>query len=120
MVLSTWDDGVWDSSIWDGSIVIVDDDTHDGKYLKKQFDEDAEKARIRKNQIIQAYEHLVEGRPEIVQEITESVMGENAKPVVSQGMPFMDFDKLIADLDKTEQLWNAYLEMDDEEVVLLI
>jgi hypothetical protein len=120
MVLSTWDSGDWDSAVWDGSVVIIDVDTHDGKYLKKRFDKDAERARARKNQIIQAYERLVEGRPEIVQEITESVMGKDAKPVATRAMPIMDFDKLIANLDRTEQLWNAYLEMDDEEVVLLI
>ena len=106
------------------TIQIILADTHDGKYhhkrVKERFDEDAEKARLRKAQIIQAYEHLVEGRPELVQEITEAVMGEDAKPASIQAVQAIDFDKLLANLDRAEQLWAAYLELDDEEVLLLI
>lgn len=105
-------------------IQIILADTHDGKYhdkrLKKRFAEDNEKARLRKAQIIQAYEHLVEGRPEFVQEITEAVMGKDAKPTSTKTAPSIDFDKLLANLDRAEQLWAAYIEMDDEEVLLLI
>jgi len=106
-------------------IQIIPADMHDGKFhqdkrLKKRFDEDTEKARLRKAQIIQAYEHLVEGRPELVQEITEAVMGEDAKPALPNSAPAIDFDKLLANLDRAEQLWAAYLELDDEEVLLLI
>jgi len=105
-------------------IQIIPADTHDGKYhdkrLKKRFADDNEKARLRKAQIIQAYEHLVEGRPELVQEITEAVMGEDAKPALPNAAPAIDFDKLLANLDRAEQLWAAYLELDDEEVLLLI
>tara|TARA_R110000868_G_scaffold52572_1_gene165893 strand:+ start:27 stop:392 length:366 start_codon:yes stop_codon:yes gene_type:complete len=106
------------------STQIILADTHDGKYhdkrLKKRFADDNNKARLRRAQIVQAYEHLVEGRPELIQEINEAVMGKDAKPATAQAAPAIDFDKLLANLDRAEQLWAAYIEMDDEEVLLLI
>jgi len=37
-----------------------------------------------------------------------------------QSTPSIDFDKFLKDLDRVERLWNEYLEMEDEDLMVLL
>ena len=92
-------------------------DTHDGDYLKKKFEDEANRARRKKSNIIHAYERLVEGKSEIVEEIVAPFVMQTKRITK---VPRIDFDKLLGDFDRIEALWEAYIEMDDMEVVALL
>ena len=104
--------------------IIVVDDTHDGDYhkkLKKRFDKENQRLKRKRDDVIAAYERIVEGKPELAKELTAG-FEVKAKSSKSSGksLPSIDFDKLINDLDRTEQLWNEYLEMEDEDLMVLL
>lgn len=99
-------------------IVVIDTHDGDGKRRRKRFDEDNEARRRRRAQIQGAYETLLEDRPEVV----ESIVAPFTKPAVkaSAAATTVDWNALLDDLDAVERLYAAYLEMDDEEVLLLL
>ena len=105
--------------------IIVVDDTHDGDYIKKRkklFDEEIQRVARRREDIIAAYERIVEGKPEIAKEL---VAGFEAKPKNKDNKnqvlrPRIDFDKFAKDLDRVERLWNLYLEIEDEDLLVLL
>ena len=78
-------------------------------------DDDMER---RRKDIIEAFEVLVEGKDPIVEEIVEEFTVAKATPSVTK--PRIDYDKLLRNLDAVERLWNAYIDMDDEEILLLL
>jgi hypothetical protein len=117
MALGGWDVGTWDDAVWDGSLILVGDDTHDGKYLKKQFDEEKRRYAKRRKDIIAAYERVVEDKPEIAKEIVKPFVKAEAEKLSS---PQIDFDKLLANIDETERLWATFLEMDDEDILVMM
>lgn len=92
-------------------------DTHDGDYFKKKFEKEKSKAKRKRQEIVQAYERLVEGKPDVAEQIAAPYI---KPPNKKRPEPFINFDKLLADVDLAEQLWQAYIEMDDEEVLLLL
>lgn len=102
--------------------IVVIDDTHDGdhrKRLKKRFDDEVAKTKKKRSDVILAYERIVEGRPDLAKEITKgfeiATVGPQNTSVIT-----VDFDKLINDLARVELLWNEYLEMEDEDVMVLL
>jgi len=98
-------------------IVVID--THDGdEKRRKRFDDDTEARKRRRAQIQEAYETLLEDRPQVV----EAIVAPFTKPAAkaSTAAPSLDFDALLNDLEAAEMLYAAYLEMDDEEVLLLL
>jgi len=97
--------------------VIIIDDTHDGDYQEKKFKKEQAKAAHKRADIVQAYEQLVEGRPNVAEEIAAPYL---EPPNKTFAKPTINYDKLLADTDRAEKLWRAYLEMDDEEVLLLL
>ena len=97
------------------------DDTHDGDYKGKRFAEEREKKEKRKKELIDLYERVVEGRPEVAAQIVEPYVktkarGQESAPLVKQ----VDFDKLMRDIAKVEALYAEHIEMDDEEVLALL
>lgn len=97
------------------------DDTHDGDYKGKRFAEEREKKEKRKRELINLYERVVEGRPEVAAQIVEPYVktkarGQESAPLVKQ----VDFDKLMRDIAKVEALYAEHIEMDDEEVLALL
>ena len=92
-------------------------DTHDGDYHKKKFAEDKARSKRKKAEIIQAYERLVEGKPDVAEEIAAPYI---KPPNNKRHEPFINYDKLFADVARAEQLWQAYIDMDDEEVLMLL
>jgi uncharacterized protein YPO0396 len=122
MALSFWDNATWDEAIWDSTILL--DDTHDGDYHKKlqeKFDKENQRLKQKREDIIAAYERIVEGKPALAKELTAGfeVIGKSSKNA-DKSLLSVDFDKLINDLDRTERLWNEYLEMEDEDLMVLL
>lgn len=100
--------------------IIVIGDTHDGDYKKrhkKLIDDERDQRRKRRESIIHAYERLVEGKPEVAEEIVAPFVKPATK---KRAEPELDFDRLLASVTRTEALWRAYLDMDDEEVLMLL
>ena len=104
--------------------IIIVDDTHDGDYhkkLKKQFDEENQRLKRKRDDVIAAYERIVEGKPDLAKELTAGfeVKAKSSK-VIAKSLPSIDFDKFIKDLDRVERLWGEYLEMEDEDLMVLL
>ena len=100
-------------------VPILIDDTHDGIFRKKLDEEYRQKNLRRKESIIDAYERLVEGKVDIVDEIIAEFSVKPKKNVKS-AIPQINFDKLMQHVDKVEALWDAYLEMDDEDILVMM
>jgi len=104
--------------------IIIVDDTHDGNYhkkLKKRFDEDNQRLKQKRKDIIAAYERIVEGKPALAKQLIAGfeVKDKNTNNK-GQLTPSIDFDKFLKDLDRVDRLWNEYLEMEDEDLMVLL
>ena len=98
-------------------IVVID--THDGDVRRKRrVKEEVEERELRRQQIIAAYEHLVEGKPLVAESIVEEF--KVAGPISERVEARVDWDRLLANIDAVERLYAAYLDMDDEDVLLLL
>ena len=98
---------------------IIVDDTHDGDYLPRKFKRERDERNKRKRDIINAYEVLVEGKSPVIEEL----IAQYAEPQTKQSRataPRLNIDKLMQSADAIERLWNAYIDMDDEEILLLL
>lgn len=98
-------------------IVLID--THDGdkgKRQKKRWDDEQAARERHKAQIVDVYEQLVEGRPAVAEQIVAPYIQKETQST----QPAVDFDRLLADVDRIERLYREYQEMDDEEVLLLL
>ena len=109
-----WDTGTWDEATWDYVTPLIDVG-HDGDYLKKKFAKEVADAARRKAEIVYAFERIVEGRPEAAAEIAEPFTETRAAT-----LPAIDYDKMLADLDRVQRIWDLHLELDDEDVLALI
>ena len=101
--------------------IIIIDDTHDGDYKKKKYAEERATKERRKTELVDLYERIVEGRPEVAEKIVApfvktKAQGQQTAPLVRQ----IDFDKLMRDITRVEALYKEHLEMDDEEVLSLL
>ena len=112
------DSGSFTGVVETAPIVIID--MHDGgpKNRKKE----ADKQKQRRDEIIALFEHIVEGKPLIAEEIAAPFIKEatisNLKSI--DFINTIDFDALMADLVRVQQIYDAYIEMDDEEVLALL
>jgi hypothetical protein len=109
-----WDTGTWDEATWDYVTPLIDVG-HDGDYLKKKFAKEVDDAARRKAEIVYAFERIVEGRPDVAEEIAAPFMETRAAT-----LPAIDYDRLLADLDRVQRIWDLHLELDDEDVLALI
>jgi len=97
--------------------VIVIDDTHDGRRFKKQLERERKLRAKKKQAILDAFERIVEGRPEIAEEIAAPfIVLAKAKSAVQA----INYDALFADLDRVQRIWDLHLELDDEDVLTLL
>jgi len=100
-------------------VVLID--THDGDKRKdRKFREEAKKRAERRQEIIAAYEELVEGKPRVAQEIVApfvevAVVDAEVVPVAQ-----INFDALLNDVARMERLYRELQELDDEEALLLL
>ena len=104
-------------------IVIID--THDGDHKKKRrFKAEVEARDRRKAELVDIYERLVEGRPEVAHKLIEEVIEEpiiGDKPYAGASIAqSINYDKLLDSLQTIEALYREFQEMDDEEVMLLL
>jgi hypothetical protein len=103
-----------------GVVPIVVMDMHDGGPKKRK--KEAAKQKKRRDEIIALFEHLVEGKPLVAEEIAAPFIKE-ATISELKSIDFIntiDFDALMADLARVQQIYDAYIEMDDEEVLALL
>lgn len=100
-------------------IVVIDTHDGDGK-RKRKFQEDEEARAKRRKQIQDAYEVLLEGRPEVVEAIAAPFVDAPKTPGIALQAATVNWDALLADLDAANRLYEAYVELDDEEVLLLL
>lgn len=98
--------------------IIIVDDGHDGKPFKKQLERERRRNEGRRKSIIDAYEMVVEGRPEIAEELAAPFVV--SKVVKKKRVEVIDFDAMFADLDRVQQILDAQSEIDDEDVLALI
>ena len=65
---------------------------------------------------------IVEGKPEVAKELVSGfeVKTKNKNNKQQKTIPNIDFDKFIKDLDRVERLWNEYLEIEDEDLLVLL
>jgi hypothetical protein len=99
---------------------IIVDDTHDGDYLPRKFKRERDERRKRKRDIINAYEVLVEGKSPVIEELIAQYADPEPKQAKATAAPRLDIDKIMQSADAIERLWNAYIDMDDEEILLLL
>ena len=115
-----WDTGTWDDATWDYVPVIVEMDMHDGGKRKKEEDAyrkaEADKAKARRDEVLALFEQIVEGKPRIAEEIAEPFVIE----ATAQAPSVIDYDAMLADLDRVNRIYNEHIEMDDEDVLALI
>ena len=115
-----WDTGTWDDATWDYVPVIVEMDMHDGGKRKKEEEEhrraEAAKAKARRDEVLALFEQIVEGKPRIAEEIAEPFVIE----ATAQTPAIINYDAMLADLDRVNRIYNEHIEMDDEDVLALI
>lgn len=104
-------------------IPVIDIDMHDGdKKRRKRLSEEAKRAEQRKAEIVALFEQIIEGKPLLAEEIAAPFVKEatirELKPIGF--INNVDFDALMADLSRVQQIYDAYIEMDDEEVLALL
>ena len=115
-----------DSGAFTGTVAelpVITIDMHDGdKKRKKRLEEESAKAKKRRDEVVALFEHIVEGKPLVAEEIAAPYIKE-ATISELKSIDFIntvDFDALMADLARVQQIYDAYIEMDDEEVLALL
>ena len=99
--------------------IIYIDDTHDPgpDKRKKQHKLEQEKNKKRRDEIVAAYERIVEGK--IPEEIIAPYVETFATIATKQNVTLTDIDKMVSNLDKMQLIWDDHIESDDEEILLL-
>ena len=97
--------------------IVIIDDTHDGRRFKEQIERERKLRAKKKQAILDAFERIVEGRPEIAKEIAAPYVVTRPK---AKSAPTINYDALFADLDRVQRIWDTHLEMDDEDVLTLL
>jgi hypothetical protein len=100
--------------------IVIIDDTHDGRRFKEQLERDRKLRAKKKQAILDAFERIVEGRPEIAEEIAAPYVVTRPKAKSAPTGPTINYDALFADLDRVQRIWDTHLEMDDEDVLTLL
>jgi hypothetical protein len=95
-------------------------DFHDGGDRKRDAEQrkkEAKKTKARRNEVLALFEEIVEGKPRVAEEIAEPFVITQA---TMQSPAIINYDAMLANFEKVQQIYNAYLEMDDEDVLLLL
>lgn len=112
------DSGAFTGVVQVAPIIIVD--THDGGTKRRK--QEADKQKQRRNEVIALFEQIIEGKPLVAEEIAAPFIKQatisNLKSI--DFINTVDFDALMADLVRVQQVYDAYIEMDDEEVLALL
>ncbi len=99
-------------------IIIV---TTGGYDDKKRFKKEIDRRFKNKNEIIRAFERIIEGKPDVVEEIITPFLTEPFTFVETLSTTQnIDYDKLLLDIDRVERIWQHFIELDDEDVLTLL
>jgi len=112
------DSGAFTGVVQVAPIVVID--THDGGPKRRK--QEADKQKKRRAEVVALFEHLVEGKP-LIAEVIAAPFIKQATISELNAVDFVktvDFDALMADLSRVQQIYDAYIEMDDEEVLALL
>ena len=100
--------------------IVYEMDMHDGGKRKKQETEfrkkEAEKAKLRRDEVLALFEQIVEGKPRIAEEIAKPFVIE----ATAKAPAIINYDAMLADLDRVNRIYTEYIEMDDEDVLALL
>lgn len=105
---------------------VIFDDSHDPGLRKRHRQEreriaaEDAKRHGRRAQVIEAYERIVEGKPELAAELAREFSVPRPTPQFLSAPPPMDFTRLAADIDAVQRLMDALLELDDEDILYLM
>jgi len=89
-----------------------------GLRKKKRWEEEADAKRRQRERIIDAYERIVEERPDRAKEIAAPFLPKKPKYLRTQyELPKQAIIRMASDEDAARKIWEAYLEMDDEEAI---
>jgi hypothetical protein len=100
-------------------VVVID--THDGDEKRKKRYQDEVAAKEKKKAELKAiYEELVEGKPQIAEEIVAPYMVVTESVKTATVTPVIDYDRMLSSIDTVQKLYREYQELDDEEVLLLL
>lgn len=112
------DSGAFAGVVQVAPIIIVD--THDGGPKRRK--QEADKQKQRRDEVIALFEQIIEGKPLVAEEIAAPFIKQatisNLKSI--DFINTVDFDALMTDLVRVQQVYDAYIEMDDEEVLALL
>jgi len=112
------DSGAFTGVVQVAPIIVMD--MHDGGPKRRK--KEADKQKQRRDEVIALFEHIVEGKPLVAEEIAAPFIKQatisNLKSI--DFINNVDFDALMADLVRVQQIYDAYIEMDDEEVLALL
>ena len=99
-------------------IVIV---TTGGYDDKKRFKKEIDRRFKNKNEIIRAFERIIEGKTDVVEEIITPFLTEPFTFVETLSTTQnIDYDRLLLDIDRVERIWQHLIELDDEDVLTLL
>lgn len=99
-------------------IIIV---TTGGYDDKKRFKKEIDRRFKNKNEIIRAFERIIEGKPDVVEEIITPFLTEPFTFVETLSTASnIDYDRLLLDIDRVERIWQHFIELDDEDVLTLL
>lgn len=90
----------------------------DEERRRKQFEEEPEERARRRAQVAEAFERVIDGKPEIHEAVADEIVAlvEAQAPQAAR----LDFAQLLNSTAKVQALWDEYLERDDEEVLTLL
>lgn len=99
-------------------IIIV---TTGGYDDKKRFKKEIDRRFKNRNEIIRAFERIIEGKPDVVEEIITPFLTEPFTFVETLSTTSnIDYDRLLLDIDRVERIWQHFIELDDEDVLTLL
>lgn len=115
------DTGAFVGSVQQAPIITID--MHDGdnkrqKKLKDKLKKEAQKKQEQRDYLIDIFERVVEGKKD--DPIIEEIVSSYEKIDTISNLKSIDFDALLQDLARVQQIYDAYIELDDEEVLVLL
>jgi len=97
-------------------VVILDGHDGDKGKRKRRWDEETERRERRRAEIQDIFERVVEGK----RDVAATIVAPYAQISPKSDTIRVDYDRLLADIDRVDRLYREYQELDDEEVLLLL
>ena len=101
------------------TVVVIDG--HDSKRFEDHIKKGRKWREKQREDVISAYEALSGELPMLTNQMVEPYVAEpDADPGKAYSTKSIDFERLLRNTDRVQQLLEAYREMDDEEAILLL